>query len=244
MARKAENEISDFIIRSLESLSKIKTGKKLAFQGLEEYLSIPEDLLEKEEEFDFEGNLTNNISGEMSNDVTDDETGLQTTDNQPVQIKPTITQKQEVQEEEDVIPDEDGELDITTGGGGGGDGPPHPIPPGPIDEIEKGTNKDEQTESKVLIKVGFKVASQVENGNVFHHLIINSESDIQNTELELLVGSDNDRDDSIEILSTNNGNVSNNKLKNVNLNLGRNLIAIRFADNLKHTVKMKAYEIQ
>jgi hypothetical protein len=243
-ARKAETEISDFINRSLESLSKIKTGKKLVFQGLEEYLSIPEDLLEKEEEFDFEGNLTNTVSGEKSSEVTDDETGLQTTDNQPVQIKPTITQKQEVQEEENVIPDEDGELDITTGGGGGGDGPPHPIPPGPIDEIEKGKITEEPTESKVLIKVGFKVASQVENGNVFHHLIVNSENNIENAELEILVGSDNDRDDSLEILSTDNGNISNNKLKNVNLNSGRNLIAVRFADNIKHTVKMKAYEIQ
>jgi len=35
-----------------------------------------------------------------------------------------------------------------------------------------------------------------------------------------------------------------NKLINVKLNNGRNLIKIRFEDNIKHTLMLKAYEIQ
>lgn len=244
-ARRGYNEISKFINDSLESLSKVKTGKKLAFQGLEEYLSIPEDLLENEEEFDFEGNLTNNISGEASNESSDDETGMQTTDKyENVKIKPTITSKQDIKLEDDVIPDEDGDLNITSGEGDGGDGPSGPTPPGPIDDIKKGSISGEHNESKVLVNVKLKVAAQAENGNVFHHLIINSENKIENAELELFVGSDNDKEDSLEILTTDNGSVSKNTLKKVNLNSGRNLIKVRFADNLKHTVKIKAYELQ
>ena len=243
-AKKAEKEISDFINSKLDELSKVKTGKKLAFQGLEEYLSIPEDLLESEEEFDFEGNLTNTVSGKVSKENTEDETGMQTTDKfENIKIRPTITPKQEIKESDFVEQEDDGKEFGTTGGNNensGGD-----KPGGGDSEVDTVQPQEERTSRrKVLIKVGLKVAAQTENGNVFHHLIVNSDNEIENAELELLVGSDNDRDDSLEILTSDNGNVSNNTLKNVSLNSGRNLIKVRFADNLKHTVKIKAYEFQ
>ena len=245
-AKKAEKEINDFINSKLEELSKTKSGKKLAFHGLEEYLAIPEDLLEKDEEYDFEGNKNNTSSGRQSKEIAEEETGTQTTEiHNPVDVKPTIKPKSEVKEEKDVSPDDNGELDITTGEGeGGGDGPIPPTPPGPTDDIEKGSETEEQTETRVLVKVELKVAAQNEDERIFHNLIIHTQNDISNAELELLVGADNDRDDSLEVLSTDNGTVSNNKLKNVSLNSGRNFIKVRFADNLKHTIKIKAYELQ
>jgi len=244
-ARKAENEISDFINRSLDSLSKIKPGKKIAFLGLEEYLSIPEDLLEKEEEYDFEGNLTNTVTGEISKETTDDETGMQTTDNEPIKIKPTITQKQEVREEAQIENDEFGEDDITVGGSNeseGGDTSPKDIG----DKVDKGerTAEDETTLSKILIKVGFRALAQNENNELSHILIVHSERQIDNAELELLVGSDNDREDGIEVTYSDIGSVDKNSIKNVALSSGNNKIKIRFADNLKHSIKIKAYEIQ
>lgn len=243
-ARKAEKEISDFVNSSLESLSKIKPGKKIAFLGLEEYLSIPEDLLEKDEEFDFEGQLTNTISGEQSNETTDEETGIQTTDNEPVKIKPTIKSKFEIKEDDNVVPNEDGEMDVTTGGGEEGDGPTPPIPPGPNDDIEKGTKSDEPSGSKVLIKVGFRALAQIENNVLCHILIVSSERKIDNAELELLVGSDNDKENDIEVIYSDIGSVDKNIIKNIPLIMGNNKIKVRFADNLKHSIKIKAYEIQ
>jgi hypothetical protein len=243
-ARKAENEIRDFINRSLDSLSKIKPGKKIAFLGLEEYLSIPEDLLEKEEEYDFEGNLTNTVAGEISNETTEDETGMQTTDNEPTKIKPTITQKQEVREEAQIENDEFGEDDITVGGSNdneGGDTTPKDIG----DKGDKGERTEDKTIlSKVLIKVGFRALAQNENNELSHILIVNSERQIDNAELELLVGSDNDREDGIEVTYSDVGSVDKNSIKNVGLSTGKNIIKIRFADNLKHSIKIKAYEIQ
>lgn len=242
-ARRGYNEISKFINDSLESLSKVKTGKKLAFQGLEEYLSIPEDLLEKEEEFDFEGDLTNTVSGDMSNEFTDEETPSETTELEKVKIKPTIATKQEVKESDKIEQDEDGGEKITSGGGndgGGGDEPGE----GESGGSKGRKNEDSPTKNKILIKVGLKVAAQRQNGHLFHNLIINADDNIPNAELELLVGADNDRDDSLEILETDNGDITQNTLKNVSLNYGRNLIKVRFADNLKHTIKMKAYELQ
>ncbi len=244
IARKAENEISDFINRSLDSLSKIKTGKKIAFLGLEEYLSIPEDLLEQDEEFDFEGNMTNNVSGEMSKETTQDETGIQTTENiEPVKIKATIPQKQDVREETEIDVNEFGDEEVTVGGSNeskGGDSKPTDSGDSPC----KGDDTEDGTLSKVLIDVDFRALAQNDNDELFHILIINSDRKIENAELVLLVGSDNDRDDGILVSYSNLGIVEKNTIKNVPLEMGKNTLKIRFADNLKHSVKLKAYEIQ
>jgi hypothetical protein len=242
IASKAELELSRFVNEQLDSLSKINTSKKVAFLGLEDYLSIPEDLLEKDEESEISGETTNK-TGDMSNDMTSEETGLVTTDNTPISIKPKIKPKTDIKGDEDVIPDDNGELEVTFGRGGGGDGPEPPSPPGP-DDIKKGVVIDIPTESKVLRKVHLNVAAQNENGVLYHYLIIKSDNDIANAEIELLVSADNDKDDGIAIISTDNGEVHNNKIKNAMLFSGKNIIKVRFADNLKHSVKLKAYEIQ
>jgi hypothetical protein len=245
-ARRGDNEISDFINRTLESLAKIKTGNKIAFVGLEEYLSIPEDLLEKDEEYDFEGQSTNNISGQSSNENTEDETGMLTSDKtEPVTIKPTVkTQQSEAKEETDIEVTEEGEETITLGGENDTDGgDARSIDSG--DDINTGNSLDESpNKSRAIIKVNLRVAAQKVNGDLFHDLILNSDSEIENVELELFVGADNDRDDSIAIKSSNKGTVLKNVIKNLKLERGVTKIKIRFEDNIKHSVKLKAYEIQ
>jgi hypothetical protein len=243
IARKAELELSNFINSKLDSLSKTNTSKKVAFLGLEDYLSIPEDLLEKDEDSDLKGEAENK-TGDLSNDISKDETGLQTTDiENPVSIKPKINTKTDIKGAEDVIPDAEGDLEVTHGQGDGGDNTPSPTPPG-TDNLYKGTPTDVPTESKVLKKVRLSVAAQREDGVLYHYLIIKSDEDIANAEIELLVSSDNDKDDGIAIVSSDNGKVDKNKILNAMLFSGKNVIKIRFADNLKHTVKIKTYEIQ
>ena len=79
---------------------------------------------------------------------------------------------------------------------------------------------------------------------MYHILIVNSDRKIDNAELNLLVGSDNEKDDSIEVIFSDIGIIEKNVIKEIPLNPGNNKIKIRFADNLKHSVKIKAYEIQ
>lgn len=62
IARKAENEFSDYVNSKLDLLAKTNTSKKVAFMGLEDYLSIPEDLLEKDDDSDLSGDNANNNS--------------------------------------------------------------------------------------------------------------------------------------------------------------------------------------
>jgi hypothetical protein len=245
IARKAINELSSFVNRSLESLSKIKSGKKITFLGLEEYLSIPEDLLEKDDEFDFEGNSTNNDSGINSNDKSEEETGAQTTIiAELVKIKATAKGKQEVPEQTEIEPAEDGSEKVTVGGenqtSGGND---NPTDAG--DTTTMGNRADNgATLSKMLINVKFRTLAQTPNGIVEHILIINADKDINDVELELFVGADNDREDGIAIIESDAGTFTKNTLRSISLKSGRNVIKIRFADNVKHSVKLKAYEYQ
>lgn len=245
-ARKGRIEISEFINRTLESLAKIKTANKITFVGLEEYLSIPEDLLEKDEEYDIDGMNTNNVSGQTSNENTQDETGMLTSDNrEPVTIKPTIKMQQsEVIEKTDIEVSEEGQETIFAGGENETDG-------GDASPSDKGNNKntgnltDESlNKSRAVIKVSLRVAAQRENGLLFHHLLVKSDSEIENAELEILVSGDNDRDDSIDISSSDKGTVSKNIIKNLKLEEGITTVRILFKDNIKHSIKLKAYEIQ
>jgi hypothetical protein len=243
LARKAELEISNFINCQLDSLSKVNISKKVAFLGLEDYLSIPEDLLEKEDYSDLSGEIVSK-SGDSSNDISIDETGMQTTDKENlITIKPKIKSKSDIKEAAEVIPDQNGELEVTFGQGSGGDSPESSSAPG-SDDLNKGIKTDTPTESRVLRKVLLNVAAQKEADILYHYLIIKSDNDIADAEIELLVSSDNDRDDGIAIVSSDNGKVEKNKINNAILFTGKNLIKIRFADNLKHTIKINAYEIQ
>jgi len=244
IARKAENELSTFINKILDSLTKLDTSKKVAFLGLEDYLSIPDDLLEKDESSDLSGENTNSISGDASNNITDNETGLQTTEKNDPIIKVKIKSKSEVKEEENAEPDEDGNLVITTGSEncGGGIGPIYP--PGPEGKLKKGDLTDGPNKSKVLVGIRLKVAAQIFNDVVFHNLLITSDKEITNSELELYVGGDNDKEDGLEISSTDTGKFEGNKLKEVHLLKGINHIKVSFTDNLKHSIKAKTYEVQ
>ena len=242
-ARKAENEISSFINGKLEELSNVKAGKKAAFLGLEEYLSIPEDLAEKEEEYDFEGNNLNTVSGVESTATTDEETGMQSTDNDTVKIKPKIKSNSEVKESDHIEQNEDGNEKTTSGGdneGGGGDQPGEGDSGGSTGE----RNEDGPIQNKILINVRFRSFAYTENGQRYHILVLNSDRQIDKAELELLVGSDNDRDDGIGIKYCDSGTAEKNSIKNVELEVGLNKIKVQFADDLAHSVKLRAYEIQ
>jgi hypothetical protein len=246
-ATRAEQELSKFVNEKLESLSSINTSKKVTFLGLEEFLSIPEDLLEKDDDSELSGDNKNNFFGLETKELSHDETALQTTNkDEPITIKPTIKQQSDIKEDENVTPDEDGELPITTGTTEVDPNPnPDPTPkPGPDENINAGSLTDNASGSKVLKKVKLKVAAQKEQDVFVHNLIINCDEPITNGELELLVSGDNDKDEGVAISFTDKGNVQGNKLKDIALSSGRNQIKICFADNLKHSVRIKAYEIQ
>jgi len=244
IARKAKNELSSFINSTLDELSKAKIEKQTSILGLEEYLYSTEDLLDNEEDLENEG-MSNSLAGRNIGELAENETGEQTTQelNPKVTIIGTETKPDEIIEDDvDVEPDEDGEEKVTTGGenesGGGdregdGDG-----------GAGTGTDSNDSEGSKLFLDIVLRVVAQKENDKLYHSLIINSPRVVQNAEIELLVGADNERDDGIAITSTDNGTTDQNVLRGVVLTQGRNIVKVRFSDNVKHSIKVKAYEIQ
>src|SRR5690606_21751276 len=121
----------------------------------------------------------------------------------------------------------------TSGGeneGGGGD------QPGEGDLSGSTGERDEEspTKNKVLITVGFRSFAHKENGNLYHILMVHSDRHIDEAELEILVGSDNDREDGIGIEYCDAGTAVNNKIKDIELREGNNKIKVQFADDLAH----------
>lgn len=245
VANTALKEIGNFVNTVLESLAKIKTGSKISFMGLEEYLSIPEDLLEKEELFDQEGTSTNNSSGNSDSEETDSETGMVTTDfaEDSVSIKPTVKPSEATAHDSGFSVNEEGEEEVDNGGSNDTDGGNASSQEGNGNNKSNGSATDDKN-PKSLLKIRYRVAAQIESEVLYHYLILNSESEVENMEISLLVGGDNDKDDGIQLMESDIGAVIDNKITQLKLGKGSTKIKLRFADNIKHSVKIKAYEIQ
>jgi len=245
IAQNAESEINSFVRETLKNLSKSRVGESTSVSGLEDYLYSTEELLEKYEEQQMQGNSPSNTDGQQTDEINDEETGLQTTEieNPSVKIELNRTKTQEIKEDEVTVePDEDGEDKVTTGGeneSGGGD------KQGQGDSgADSGTDNGGDEGSKLFLDVVLRVVAQREDEKLYHSLIINSPRDVENAEIELMVGADNEHDDEISLVSTDKGNIDDNVLNRVQLAKGRNIVKVGFSDNVKHSIKVKAYEIQ
>jgi hypothetical protein len=96
---------------------------------------------------------------------------------------------------------------------------------------------------KAFLPVEFRVVAQKEKDKYFHNLIIHSPRDVIDGELELVTIGEQ-TDDVVDIIETDNGEIKDNLLTNVVLEEGKNTIKILFSDNMRHALKLKAYENQ
>jgi hypothetical protein len=149
----------------------------------------------------------------------------------------------EAKEETSIDLTNDGEEQVYAGGSNKGDDGNKPGS-GEGGSVANGKANDGPIESRLLVKVNLKVAAEKEEEILYHNLIVTTEKNIARAELELLVSGDNEKDDGLEIYTTDKGHVQGNKLKGIKLLAGKNQIKIRFSDNLKHSIKIKAYELQ
>lgn len=238
-ARDVEIEINKFINEKLDSLSKLNYSKKVIFLGLEEYLSIPEDLLESNDDSDISGENFSDNSGDLKNKMYKEETGLQTTDTDLISIKPTIKVQAALTGKMESTKLDNGEYEGPSGGVNNTEGG---------NDMGNNGGSKEKTNcgnlGKIFINVKYKVVAEKCNDGYIHHVIILTGQAIPNAEIELFASGDNDNNDGIKIVSSNEGIIEENKIKKLNINAGRNIIHVKFDDNIKHSLKIKTYEIQ
>lgn len=243
VGKQISDEISDFISECLQSIFVNNDGGPLGVTGLEDYLFVPEELVatDREEVED------NPFFGEPSNDVQEEGAS-------PVTIiePPTATisneRKEAVGKVVTVTPPRGGER-LSEGPLGGhkrNSGKKKRKGTGSSPDKTGFTPNDMETEGEFLenIPVRYRVMAEKKNGKMVHSIIIKSDFDVERGQIEIIVGGE-ENDEAIDIVSSSQGTVERNTVTNLKLNKGMsNILDLEFADNMKHAIKLTAYEFK
>lgn len=247
-AKEAEKELRDFVKNCLESLMNTESEKPQNIVGLDEYLNIPEDLIPEKAG---DGEATG--GGSLSAKQTDEETAVEITRKQNesvVSLKVQNKAQATNSSEGEVNPK--GDITIFTGVEGVEEDSPDPEPsPGQI----PGQNTDLGAESgddkiKTALDIKYRVIAQRNPKNEIEHLLKIFTTKNANAEIELFAGVDNDGESDDGMLSVKSAlkdttvlTSKGNKISNIPLTDGWNLLTVKFDSNQKHSLKIKSYEI-
>ena len=186
--------------------------------------------------------LTALVYGSSSKEDSDGETGLITTSNTKINLRVNESAKNSV----NAPSKNDGnEIDLFSGGGEENDSDnPNPKPSKkPGNELDEG-KLDEHGNQLAYIPVKFRAAAVNDEGEITHNLIIQSDKDYPNVTLDIKSGTDNGANYQLNVLESNKGQGKLGQLENISLSKGRNIIQVRFDDNIKHSLKLSAYEVE
>ena len=111
------------------------------------------------------------------------------------------------------------------------------------DKVDEEPVKNEDGTFKTYLPIQFRVIAQSEGEVITHNIVIYSPRDVIEGEIEL-VTSGEQSDDFVDVIYTDNGKIKGNTITGIVLEEGKNIIKIRFKDNMRHALKLKAYENQ
>lgn len=239
----AVNDVERFIIEMMEEMFSNRERNVQNITGLEEYLYIPTAV---DEDDDTENE---SLIGEPISKREDEGSALSTSlsdihKNTP-EVKPAIgkVMVECTNTERHTKDAAGGELSghgtrkkKTRGGGG--------VTSHRIDshysESEDGVEGQFLTE----VPVTYRSFAQTEGGRVVHTIVIHSDYEFENGRIDLLVGGEQS-DDTVTITSCSvAGHINANTISGLHFNKGKNVLKVKFADNMKHAVKLDAYELK
>lgn len=240
--RAALESLNKFISDALEQIFSSDDVEAMHITGLEDYLYVPESLVEDDEPKSNNEATSGVPSGEFMPDgssvttTIDDVEPSTGSDNQKPQIGSVI-----VTQVGNIKPHTKGSIIAGTGHSkkhsktkGGNPIGGHSFGPTEIDTNGNGSYLE-------YIPVTFRVAAQNEGGKWYHTIIFHSPQSTNCGELELVVGGEQN-DEILEIIETSAGKIHDNFVSDLAVQEGRNEIKVRFSDNMKHAVILKAYE--
>ena len=240
--KQIEDEMRDFIVETLQNIFVSQESGPLGITGLEDYLFVPEELISSNRD-DIEDNP---FFGEPSDTEQDEGTS-------PISVitppKPTFDtgRKEAVGKVVTVTREQGGErkTDGELGGHKRGNGKKRKGTGGSPDDTGFTPSDDEgEGEFKRNIPVRYRVMAQNKNGKIVHSVIIHTDTDVERGEIEIIVGGE-EYDESIDIAKSSVGNVKDNIVTGLKLYAGsKNTIELEFADNMKHAIKLTAYEFK
>lgn len=239
----AFNDVKRFIIHATEKMFSSQNHEVQHIQGLEEFLYIPTAI---EDDNDFE---TSSLLGDVI-DIQDAEGNQISSElNNPIQNPPCekpaigkviisdpIEKKQNRNIEGGHLSGHGTRIKKKKGGGEFSSGHIE----GHFDNSEDGI----QGPILIEIPVRYRSFAQMENGQIIHKIIIHSDYDFENGRIDLIVGGEQS-DDVVAIQSCSlGGQINANSISGLHINKGKNTLEVIFADNMKHAVKLDAYELK
>lgn len=247
-AKKALIEIEDFIKRSLDSFFELESTTSLSMTGLEDYL-FNEDLSATDND---DVDNSNPFMGNPTGDFIPEGGSINT----DIEEEPTQTDTEE-KGKGTVIVTQPGT--VTNKGGGTNAGTGHRKPKSKTKGGKPGAGRnftDSEIDPngggtyKTYVDVEYRIIAQKENGVLYHYVIIHSDEEIENGEINLLVGSES-RDVPINIVETSQGVICTgetkrveNVISDISLNVGKNTIKLRFSDGMRHSIVLKTYKVK
>ncbi len=237
------DEINTFITDSIQDLFVTDTGGPLTVTGLEDYLFVPEELVATDRD-DIEDNP---FFGSPSEDIQEEGTS-------PISIIEQTAPKIENERKEAV-----GKVvSVTKSTAGrqqqGGELGGHQRSTTKRKKRGKGsspdrsafTPDDNEQEGDFLknIPVHYRVMAERKGADMIHSIIIKTGFDVERGQIEIIVGGE-EKDEAIDIVSTSQGTANGNIVTNLQLFKDRkNIIELKFADRMKHAIKLTAYEFK
>ena len=86
--------------------------------------------------------------------------------------------------------------------------------------------------------------AEKKNDKMVHSIILKSDFDVERGQIEIIVGGE-ENDETIDIISSSQGIVEGNTVTNLKLYKGiSNVVDLEFADQMKHAIKLTAYEFK
>ncbi len=237
--KKFIEDYKQFITESLNDFFRLSSGETLSIRGLDQYLYIPTDVDPEDDDEDTMDSFSSDITGE----IKDEGTSLTTSPTPKETMSHSDSRAQGgnvlIRKIGRAIKSKVGKLlsgksSIARKKPGKGLG---------VNGTETNAENKDGVEGKYLVEipVTYRCFAYAENGILYHNIVVHSDNPVDDCHISLLVGGD-ESTDIVKVLSSSAGNPKNNVITKVSLNKGRNSIKIRFADNLKHSIKLTAYE--
>ncbi len=256
-AKKAEDEIKEFLDRCIAQVFRNGNTSSLTFGGLEDFLTIP-SVFDEDDNYNADVESDNGVG---DGDRTDNENTEPTTDideNNVDVSNPSGAVGQVIvyegtdgtsspdggEGDEGVIPGTGdygagGGLNNDGNGGNNGDGNGGH---GGHNEIPGYGPGDGDPRRRSRLNVSYRAFAQVASGGGYlHRLIIHSNFAYENTIIQVYCAGEVS-DEAIPIKSTDQGVCSANVISNVKLHEGRNVINIVFEDDMRHSIKLYIHE--
>ena len=91
-----------------------------------------------------------------------------------------------------------------------------------------------------ILEVGIRSFAQVENGITYHYITIHSDQTVNNGIMEIVVCGEIG-DVKVNIVESSIGSATGNRISGIFIPVGTSRLRIRFADNMKYTLKTTVY---